>query len=54
MGRAFVLLLLILLALGATWAAATGLGAKTLGEAEMRSGSVGGPAVIGRGPRVGK
>ena len=54
MGRATVLLILLVLAAGAVWAASTGLGAKTLGEAEMRAGSVGGPAVIGRGPRVGK
>ncbi|MEM1117349.1 MAG: hypothetical protein AAF845_19535 [Bacteroidota bacterium] len=54
MGRATVLLLLVLMAVGAVWAASTGLGARALGEAEMRAGSIGGPAVIGRGPRVGK
>ena len=55
MGRATILLVLVLLALGATWAASTGVGAGRLDrEPEVRAGSVGGPAVVGRGPRAGK
>ena len=55
MGRTVVLVLILLIAAGATWAAMTGLGARPLDrEPEVRAGSVGGPAVIGRGPRVGK
>ena len=55
MGRVTILGVLLLLALGATWAASTGIGAGRLDRApEVRAGSVGGPAVIGRGPRVGK
>lgn len=55
MGRAAILGILIALGLGAAWAASTGLGAQPLDRApEVRAGSVGGPAVIGRGPRVGK
>ena len=55
MGRGAVLLLLLLLALGATWAARAGIGAAPLDrDAEVRAGSIGGPAVVGRGPRVGK
>ena len=54
-GRALVLALVLLIAAGATWAAMSGLGARPLDqEPEVRAGSVGGPAVIGRGPRVGK
>ena len=55
MGRTVILGLLLLVALFATWAAATGVGARPLDRApEVRTGSVGGPAVIGRGPRAGK
>jgi len=55
MSRVAILGMLLLLALGATWAASSGLGAAPLDRApEVRAGSVGGPAVIGRGPRMGK
>lgn len=55
MGRAVLLVVLLLIALGATWAASTGLGAaRPGGDPEVRAGSVRGPAVVGRGPGVGK
>jgi hypothetical protein len=56
MGRAVVLVVLLVLALAATWAASVGLGVSPLAgrEPEVRSGSVGGTAVVGRGPRSGK
>lgn len=55
MGRLTIVLALLLIALGATWAASAGVGAGRLDrEPEVRAGSVGGPVIVGRGPRAGK
>jgi uncharacterized protein YraI len=56
MASARTLLIVALLALGAgaTWAAYAGVGASPLGTVSLRSGSVGGPGVVGGGPRYGK
>jgi hypothetical protein len=53
--RAFVLSALLALALGSCWAAYAGIGAGVPGAGpSVRSGSVGGPRVVGGGPRSGK
>lgn len=52
--RSVVFLLLGLMFVGAAWASYSGLGVTKLNETSLRSGSLGGPRVIGGGPRSGK
>ena len=52
--RTLVIALLVAVGAGATWASYAGVGASPLGAVSVRSGSVGGPGVVGGGPRYGK